>query len=82
MEYLLFFLLVAIIGVLIYLLRMSLQKIELYEEFIVTRRQAYVRLLARIRELDNREMFEKDDDVGVTFSEIKTEIEEFSKIIQ
>lgn len=82
MEWILVFLLLVIIGGLIYLLRQSLEKIDLYENFILTRRTAYRALLNRIRELDNKEMFEKDDEVGGTFQDIKTEIEEFSKIIE
>ena len=32
--------------------------------------------LENMRSIDNREMFEKDDEVGVTFSEIKKIVEE------
>ena len=32
--------------------------------------------LENMRSLDNREMFEKDDEVGVTFNEIKKIVEE------
>lgn len=70
-----------VVGGLTYLLLKSVQKIELYEDFILSRRTAYRQLLGRIRELDNKEMFEKDDEVGGTFQDIKNEIEEFSKII-
>lgn len=58
------------------------QKIQIYESFIIDRKDAYINLLARIREIDNKEIFEKDDDVGVTFLEIKNEIEEFNKFIE
>lgn len=75
-------LLLAIIGVLIYLVRLLNQKVETYESFILERRDAYINLLNRIREIDNKEIFEKDDEVGVTFLEIKTEIEEFDKFIE
>lgn len=37
--------------------------------------------LDKMRELDNREVFEKDDEVGVTFMELKKLIEELNKQI-
>ena len=74
--------LVSTISVLVYGLRISVQKVNLYEQFIIERREEYIRLLSRVRELDKREMFEKDDEVGVIFSEIRDEIEEFNKLIE
>jgi len=38
-------------------------------------------LLKTIRELDSKELFEKDDDVGTVFSQIKDEIESFKNIL-
>lgn len=67
---------------LIYGLFISSKKIDAYEKFILDRSEAYKGLLYRIRDLDQKEMFEKDDEVGVIFSEIKDEIEEFQKIIE
>ena len=32
-----------------------------------------------MKEIDSRELFEKDDEVGVIFTELKNEIEEFKK---
>lgn len=75
-------LLIILISVLVYLIRIQIKKIQIYEEFILERRNAYKELLQRIREIDSKEIFEKDDDVGVTFSEIKDEIEEFDKFIE
>ena len=59
-----------------------LKKVDAYETFIVDRQEAYESLLARIREIDYKQMFEKDDEVGVTFDDIKNEIEEFKNIIE
>lgn len=59
-----------------------LKKVDAYETFIVDRQEAYEALLARIREIDYKQMFEKDDEVGVTFDDIKNEIEEFKNIIE
>lgn len=80
--YILLFIALSVIGVLSYGLYLSSQKITYYESFIIERRDAYNRLLSKIRELDQREMFEKDEDVGIIFSDIKDEIEEFDKIIE
>ena len=74
--------LIVIIGVLFYTLKTALDKIEIYEQFIIDRRDAYYQLLQNIRDIDAKQIFEKDDEVGVTFDEIKTEIEEFKNIIE
>jgi hypothetical protein len=82
MEYMLITVLIVIIGVLFYTLKTALDKIEVYEQFILDRRDAYYQLLQNIRDIDAKQIFEKDDEVGVTFDEIKTEIEEFKNIIE
>ena len=59
-----------------------LNKVDAYENFILDRQEAYEALLKRIRDIDSKEIFEKDDEVGVTFDDIKNEIEEFKNIIE
>lgn len=59
-----------------------LNKVDAYEDFILDRQAAYESLLQRIRDIDYKEIFEKDDEVGVTFDDIKNEIEEFKNIIE
>ena len=59
-----------------------LNKVDAYENFILDRQEAYESLLQRIRDIDSKEIFEKDDEVGVTFDDIKNEIEEFKNIIE
>ena len=57
----------------------TLSKLEKYEEFLqqeVTRNEA---LLEALREIDSREMFEKDDEVGSIFYQIKETIERFKQ---
>jgi hypothetical protein len=73
---------IGIVGTLSYGLYLTSEKVEYYEEFIIQRRDAYNQLLLKIRQLDEREMFEKDEDVGIIFSDIKDEIEKFNKIIE
>jgi hypothetical protein len=62
----------------------TLKKLEQYEDIIeendnfiqneLTRNEA---LLEALRQIDNRQMFEKDDDVGSIFSLIKETIERY-----
>ena len=77
---LVFFILTTIAGV-IGILNL-LNKVDAYENFILDRQEAYEALLQRIRDIDSKEIFEKDDEVGVTFDDIKNEIEEFKNIIE
>lgn len=75
-----FFLITTIISVLGIL--NLLKKINTYENFILDRKESYELLLERIRDIDSKQIFEKDDEVGVTFDDIITEIEEFKNIIE
>ena len=64
------------------------KKVEKYEDIIaendkfigdeLARNEA---LLEALRQIDNRQMFEKDDDVGSLFNLIKDTIERFKKRI-
>ena len=57
----------------------TLSKLEKYEDFLqqeVTRNEA---LLEALREIDSREMFEKDDEVGSLFTQIKETIQIFKQ---
>ncbi len=82
MEIFIIIFLCLIIIVLLYGIVNALQKIEYYEGFIVNRRREYEQLLKTIREIDSKELFEKDDDVGSVFTQIKEEIESFENIIE
>lgn len=71
--------LLALIITLGYVIIINLQKIESYEDFIekeITRNEA---LLEALRQIDQRQMFEKDDDVGSIFYQIKETIERFKQ---
>ena len=61
-----------------------LKKLEKYEDqfdeyqtFIETETKRNEALLEALRQIDNRQMFEKDDDVGSIFYQIKETIERF-----
>jgi hypothetical protein len=60
-----------------------IQKQERYEEILAEKTDElnsviihYSSVLQKIREIDNNEIFEKDDDVGSTFQMLKGAIEE------
>jgi hypothetical protein len=57
-----------------------LNKLERYEDFILSEQQRNNALLEALREIDSREMFEKDDEVGSVFYQIKETIERFKQI--
>jgi hypothetical protein len=56
-----------------------LQKLERYEDFINEEENKNNALLEALRQIDSREMFEKDDDVGSIFYQIKETIERFKQ---
>jgi len=56
-----------------------LQKLESYEDFIEDELKRNEALIQALREIDNRQMFEKDDEVGSIFYEIKETIERFKQ---
>lgn len=53
--------------------------IEENDKFIESELQKNEALLEALREIDSREMFEKDDEVGSIFYQIKETIEKFKK---
>ena len=57
-----------------------LQKLEKYEDFIDAEEKRNQALLEALRLIDNRQMFEKDDEVGSIFYQIKETIERFKNI--
>ena len=52
-------------------------EMEQYSEFIETETKRNEALLEALRQIDERQMFEKDDDVGSIFYQIKETIERF-----
>lgn len=51
-----------------------LKKVELYEEYIDEEIKNNETLLETLRKIDNKQMFEKDDEVGGLFDQIKNTI--------
>ena len=56
-----------------------LNKLEKYEDFLEEETKRNKALLEALREIDSREMFEKDDEVGSIFYQIKETIERFKQ---
>ena len=66
---------------LIYSSYITVRKIEIYEDNIMRFYEGTTRILRTSRHLDNKEMFEKDDEVGALFQQLITVIGELRGII-
>ena len=66
---------------LIYSSYVTVKKIEIYEDNIMRFYEGTTRILRTSRHLDNKEMFEKDDEVGALFQQLITVIGELRGII-
>ena len=64
---------------LVYAVYNLLSKIERYEDFIDQQEQYNITLLETLREIDSKQMFEKDDEVGSLFTQIKDTIQIFKQ---
>jgi hypothetical protein len=67
--------------VLIYSSYVAVKKIEIYEDNIMKFYTGATGILSAARHLDNREMFEKDDEVGTLFDQLIEVIGELRGII-
>ncbi len=79
MEYVIL-ILVFIILSLVYAVYNLLSKVERYEDFIDQQELNNQTLLETLRRIDSKQMFEKDDEVGSLFTQIKNTIEIFKQI--
>ena len=59
-----------------------IKKIEVYEEWLDMFRSEIDQVYTRIKSVDDRNLFEKDDDVGFVFSEIVRITKEFDEKIK
>ena len=66
---------------LIYASYVAVKKIEIYEDNIMKFYKGATKILRTARYLDNREMFEKDDEVGTLFDQLIGIIGELRGII-
>ena len=56
-----------------------ISKLEKYEDFIEADQQRNEALLETLRIIDEKQMFEKDDEVGSLFNQIKETIQSFKE---
>ena len=75
---------IVFLSITVYTIYNLLNKLETYEDiieendkFIESELQRNEALLEALREIDTRQMFEKDDEVGSIFYQIKETIEKF-----
>ena len=66
---------------LIYASYVAVTKLEIYEDNIMKFYIGVTGILSAARQLDNRKMFEKDDEVGALFQQLITVIGELRGII-
>jgi hypothetical protein len=59
-----------------------LKKIEIHEAWIEEYRTEIENVYKRLKIVDDKNLFEKDDDVGFVFSEIQRVIQEFNDSIK
>ena len=64
---------------LVYAVYNLLSKVERYEDFIDQQELNNQTLLETLRRIDSKQMFEKDDEVGSLFTQIKDTINQFKQ---
>lgn len=69
-------------GVLTYLFVVAQNKIDIYEEWILEFRNDVNGVYRQLKNIDDKNLFEKDDDVGVIFSDIVTLIDKLKTRIE
>jgi hypothetical protein len=57
-----------------------LNKLEKLEDFINLQEERDLQLLSNLKDLDSKQMFEKDDEVGSVFDKMKEIIEAYKEI--
>ena len=81
-EYLVIGFLLAITGVLSYVVINLLRKIEVYEGWVDMFRDEIKKTYSRLKAVDDKELFIRDEDVGFIFSEIVRVTKEFNDKVQ
>lgn len=73
---------VGIIGVLVYIISNLNKKISIYERWVEKFRNRIGTIYADLKTVDDKNLFEKDDDVGFVFSEMLRVVKDFNDSIQ
>lgn len=79
MEILALIILSLLVGILVYTTINLLTKLEAYEDYIDNELSKNETLLETLRKIDNKQMFEKDDEVGSLFEQIRNTIIRFKQ---
>jgi hypothetical protein len=74
--------LVIIITCLSYACFNLIKKVEVYEEWVARFRMESDSLYDRLKMVDDKNLFEKDDDVGFVFSEVVRITKEFNETVK
>jgi hypothetical protein len=69
-------------GILTYLLTIAQNKIDIYEEWILEFKNDVNGVYRQLKNIDDKNLFEKDDDVGVIFSEMSALIDKLNTRIK
>jgi len=64
------------------IIKNSLMKIGVYEGWILSTLDSCKKTYLRLKEIDDKQMFEKDDDVGFVFTSMLNIIDELEKEIE
>jgi len=68
--------------ILVYAILNLYRKIKVYEGWILEIKKDTDKLQESITEVDSKDMFERDDEVGVVFEQIKELVGSFNKKVQ
>jgi hypothetical protein len=74
--------LIAAVVLCIKIIKANLQKISLYEEWTVNMSDRCKQLYINMKKIDDRNLFERDDDVGTTFSDLLALVKKFDEKIE
>ena len=75
-------LLVITVGAMAFIISNLNKKIAVYESWINTFQSEVNQMYSRLKAVDERNLFEKDDDVGFCFSEVVRIAKEFNDLIK
>ena len=84
-EILLLILLLASVSANVFLLitlKKSFNQIDILEEWIINFKNSVESTFNKLKDVDNRGIFEKDDDVGFLFTDLKQIIESLNKKVK
>lgn len=81
-EYIVIGILVALLGAAIYVINNLLNKISVYEDWVDYFKLEIEKTYVHLKEVDEKNLFDKDDDVGFVFSELLRIVDEFNQRIK